>query len=131
LNYQINVPQNNEHFEVKTEGKAEIDGFEAFLGEIFSHPKWAPGKALLIDHSDLVLRFFQTEEVRSVSKMVINQTDIIGKGKWAIVVTGNFAFGMARMWQIITEEKVPMEISVFKDREKAIKWLSNGKMEDK
>ena len=130
MQYRIIVPQDSNHLEVKTEGKADIDGFRAFFDEVFSHPEWTPGKAILLDHSDLVLRFFQTEEVRSVSKMVINQKDMIGKGKWAFVVAGNFAFGMARMWQIITEEKVPMEINVFKDREKAIKWLTNGKAED-
>jgi hypothetical protein len=77
-----------------------------------------------------VLRFFNTDEVRSVSNFVVNNSDKIGKGKWAFVISGNFAYGMARMWQIITEEKAPMEINIFKDREKAISWLSNGKFEE-
>jgi hypothetical protein len=130
LNYQIYIPQDCEPFEVKTEGRADLAGFRDFLHEVFSHPKWTPEQPLLVDHSDLILRFFHTDEVRSVSRMVINYKHKIGKGKWALVVSGNFAYGMARMWQIMTEENVPMEIQIFKDREKAIKWLANGKAEE-
>ena len=67
--------------------------------------------------------------MRSVSKIVIDNSKYIGKGKWAFVISGSFAFGMARMWQIITEENAPMEINIFKDREQAVQWLSNGKLE--
>jgi len=85
---------------------------------------------LQIDHSDLTLSFFRTDEVRSVSRLVIKNKDKIGEGKWAVVISGNFAYGMAWMWQIITEEKAPMEISVFKDREKAKEWLLTDKEKD-
>jgi hypothetical protein len=105
------------HFEVTTEGKAEISGFKSFLNEIFTHPKWKPGNPVLLDHSDLVLSFFRTDEVRSVSKIVLDNSEKIGKGKWAFVISGSFAYGMARMWQIITEEKAPMDINIFKDRQ--------------
>lgn len=130
MKYNITIQEDSGHFEVKTEGKAEVSGFQSFLNEIFTHPQWTPGTSLLLDHSDLVLRFFNTDEVRSVSNIVVNNSDRIGKGKWAFVISGNFAYGMARMWQIITEEKAPMEINIFKDREQAVRWLSNGKMEE-
>lgn len=130
MTYKITIHDHTGHFEVKTEGNAEVSGFQAFLNEIFNHPKWKPGISVLLDHRDLVLRFFNTDEVRSVSNFVVNNSDKIGKGKWAFVISGNFAYGMARMWQIITEEKAPMEINIFKDREKAISWLSNGKFEE-
>jgi hypothetical protein len=129
LEYKIKLNSNPDHFEIKTKGKAEISGFNSFLKEIFTHPQWTPGSSILLDHSDLILRFFRTDEVRSVSTMVIKNKEKIGQGKWAFVISGNFAYGMARMWQIITEEKAPMEINIFKDREKAIEWLSNNKIE--
>jgi len=130
LKYKLTIQENPGRFEIKTEGKADIAGFQSFLSEIFSHPQWKPGKSVLLDHSDLVLSFFRTDEVRSVSKIVLDNKEIIGKGKWAFVISGNFAYGMARMWQIITEEKAPMAIYIFKDRQEAISWLSNGKLEE-
>jgi hypothetical protein len=129
VRYKLTIEENPGHFEVKTVGKAEISGFKSFLNEIFSHPQWEPGMSVLLDHSDLVLSFFRTDEVRSVSKIVIDNSKYIGKGKWAFVISGSFAYGMARMWQIITEENAPMEINIFKDREQAVQWLSNGKLE--
>jgi hypothetical protein len=131
LKYKLTIHDNPNRFEIKTEGKADVAGFQAFLNEMFNHPKWSPDKSVLLDHTELVLSFFRTDEVRSVSKIVVDNSEKIGKGKWAFIISGNFAYGMARMWQIITEERVPLEISIFKDRKGAIGWLSNGKLEDK
>jgi hypothetical protein len=130
LKYQITIHQNPFHFEIKTHGIAEVSGFKSFLNEILNHPQWALGSSVLFDHRDLNWKLFRTDEVRSVSNIVIDQKEKIGKGKWAFVISGNFGYGMARMWQIITEEKAPMEINIFKEREKAIEWLFNGMMEE-
>ena len=123
MEYMITSNSNLVHFEVKTKGEANVSGFNSFLTELFSHPRWIPGSSVLLDHSELILSSFRTDEVRSVSSFVLQQTEKIGQGKWAFVIAGNFAYGMARMWQIITEEKAPMEINIFKNREKALEWL--------
>ena len=60
MKYKLTIEENPGHFEVKTEGKAEISGFKSFLNEIFNHPQWEPGMSVLLDHSDLVLSFFRT-----------------------------------------------------------------------
>lgn len=112
-----------DHFEIKTKGNAEVTGFNSFLSEIFNHPHWVSGSLVLLDHSELVLSSFKSDEVRSISEYVLKHSEKIGGGKWAFVIRGNFSYGMARMWQIITEEKAPMEINIFKNREKAIEWL--------
>ena len=130
MKHQITIHGNPNYFEIKTNGKADVSGFESFLNEIFNHPQWKEGKSVLLDHRDLSLSLFRTDEVRSVSNLVLNNRDKIGKGKWAFVISGSFAFGMARMWQIITEEKAPMEINIFKEREKAIEWLLNENVEN-
>jgi len=123
VQYMITLHTNPDHFEIKTEGEAEVSGFDSFLTEIFTHPRWIPGTAVLLDHTDLILSSFRTEDVRSVSRIVTQNIEKIGKGKWAFIISGNFAYGMARMWQIITEEKALMEINIFKDRDKALEWL--------
>ena len=125
MEYVITTHKNPRHFEIKTKGEAAVSGFNSFLTEIFTHPQWVPGLSVLLDHSELILSSFRTDEVRSVSKFVLQNTEQIGQGKWAFVIAGNFAYGMARMWQIITEERAPMEINIFKNREKAIEWLLN------
>ena len=127
MQYVITLHTKPDHFEIKTKGEAEVEVFNSFLDEIFSNPKWTPGSSILLDHSDLILSSFRTDEVRSVSKYVLQKKEVIGQGKWAFVISGNFAYGMARMWQIITEERAPMEINIFKNREKALDWLLNDK----
>ena len=130
MQYEIKIHSNPEHFEIKTKGRAEVSGFNSFLNEIFTHPEWTPGSSVLLDHSDLILTFFKTDEVRNVSRIVTQNKERIGEGKWAFVISGTFAYGMARMWQIITEDKTPMEINIFKNREKAKEWLISDKEKD-
>ena len=128
MKYQIKIHKKPDYHEIKTEGNAEVKVFNKFLNEIFTNPQWSPGQSLLLDHSDLEMGLLRTDEVRTISKIVLDNKDKIGRGKWAFIVSGNFAYGMARMWQIITEEKAPMEINIFKDRQEAISWLLNGKL---
>jgi len=123
VQYVVSLHTDPDHFEIKTKGKAEVSVFNSFLSETFNHPEWVPGASVLLDHSELLLSSFNTEEVRSVSNFVLRHSQKIGGGKWAFVIRGNFAYGMARMWQIITEENAPMEINIFKNREKALEWL--------
>jgi len=127
VQYEVSQHTEPDHFEIKTKGKAEVSVFNSFLTETFDHPNWSPGSSLLLDHRELILSSFNTGEVRSVSRFVLKHTEKIGGGKWAFVISGNFAYGMARMWQIITEEKAPMEINIFKNREKALEWLMTDK----
>jgi hypothetical protein len=126
----LSLHKDPDHFEIKTKGDAEVTGFNSFLSEIFSHPDWLSGSLVLLDHSELVLNSLNVDDVRSISNFVLKHAEIIGDGKWAFVIRGNFAFGMARMWQIITEEKAPMEINIFKNREKAFEWLLAGKVRE-
>jgi hypothetical protein len=127
VQYKVSLHTDPDHFEIKTKGKAEVSAFNSFLSEIFNHPKWKPGTYVLLDHRELLLSSFKTDDVRSVSRFVLKHTEKIGGGKWAFVISGNFAYGMARMWQIITEENAPMEINILKNREKALEWLSMDK----
>ena len=128
MQYVISVHTDPNHFEIKTEGVAEVSGFNSFLSEIFEHPRWEPGADILFDHRNLILSSFRTEDVRSVSKIVTQYIAKIGNGKWAFIISGNFAYGMTRMWQIITEEKAPMEINIFKDRDEALDWLLESRL---
>ena len=123
MEYVISIGMKPDRFEVKTKGEADVTAFKSFLTELFTHPQWVEGTSVLLDHSELILRSFKPDEVRAVSKFVLQHAGEFGQGKWAFVISGNFAYGMARMWQIITEERAPMEINIFKNREKGLEWL--------
>ena len=58
--------------------------------------------------------------------MVASHREILGNGKWAILVTNDLEFGMARMWNAYVEERVDLEIRVFRDESEARSWLAGS-----
>ena len=47
-----------------------------------------------------------------------------GKGKSAIVVTRNVDYGIARMFELINENRFKFNFMIFKAMDEAIQWLS-------
>jgi len=60
-------------------------------------------------------------------RLLVARTDaLVRKGRFgalAIVTDNTFAFGMARMYQILTEP-LPVQIGVFRSLDEATAWLS-------
>lgn len=61
-------------------------------------------------------------DVRRIAGFIKEHREEIRDGKAAIVVSSPVIFGMARMLQILTE-KSDLDIAVFRDIDKACKWL--------
>ena len=91
---------------------------EDFSGEGF--PDVAEGTRELFDLSSATDAQISNAEVRQIS-----DTDRRGPGRivqMAILAETDIAFGMARMYQILTDE-MSTEVQVFRDRAAAMAWL--------
>ena len=62
------------------------------------------------------------EGVRRAVAMDQGQADALGDYKLALVVSADVVFGMARMYQMMTEENIE-GVGVFRDIEEALEWL--------
>lgn len=97
-----------------------FDEWEKMMLQIFADPQFRPGFDFLSDKRE-VHGAASTEHVEAVAHFYRRHE---GKmGRWAIVVQGPLAFGMARM----TESYCPGDrVRAFTDMDEAMLWIHAG-----
>jgi hypothetical protein len=89
---------------------------------LLADPRWKPGMRELSD-----VRMIDRLEVTAagVAQMMLRDAAdaaALASYRLAIVVAHDLAYGMARMYQMLTEQSVP-NVRVFRDMEEAKSWL--------
>ena len=80
-------------------------------------PAFTPDFAFLFDQTDVAEVALSTVTIWGLSR-----SSVFGRGaRQALVVSGDVAFGMARMYAMLTERT---DIEVFRNRQSALDWLS-------
>lgn len=111
---------------IRTSGVADLDGFRRYLAELIEDPRWRPGTPTLVDHRELALEALSSHEVATLSRAIGSLADRLGGGRNATVVSGTLDFGLARMWEIQTDDQVASSLRVFLDPDEALAWVLDG-----
>ena len=61
-------------------------------------------------------------DLRKLVQFLIRHRDRIGKHRSAVVVANERAYGMARMFEVFSEQ-TPINVRVFRDYDKAKSWI--------
>jgi hypothetical protein len=90
---------------------------------LVSDPRWTPGMRELSD-----VRSIDRLDVTTAGVQMMMQSDelharALDSYRLAIVVAHQLVYGMARMYQMLTEHSVP-NVRVFRDMEEAKRWLA-------
>ena len=112
--------------EVVAHGVSSVDAFTQVVRAFIEHPKFVRGMNLLHDYSDITTGHLSVDEVKSIALMVSSQRDVLGDGRWAILMDNNLNFGMGRMWQAIIEGDVDLDIRICRDMDEALDWVTFG-----
>jgi hypothetical protein len=123
MKHSLNINEDESLFTIITEGEGDVKGIIAFLKDIISHPKWKPGKFILLDHRALRIDKVTVSGIDEVSIFFKSIANELGNGKIALVMKRDIDFGIARAWEIVTDSHVDISINVFRDIDKAIDWL--------
>jgi hypothetical protein len=123
MKHTLKVSEDGSLFTVTTEGDGDVEGIIAFLKDIISHPKWQPGKHILLDHRALKIHDITVPGIEDVSVYFKSIARVLGNGKIALVMNRVIDFGIARAWENITGYDVAIEIYVFRQLDEAISWL--------
>jgi hypothetical protein len=65
------------------------------------------------------------EDLRKLAGFMVEHRDRIGHSRTAVVVGGDRAYGMTRMFEVFSEQS-SLDISVFRDIERAREWILRG-----
>ncbi|NNL65325.1 MAG: hypothetical protein HKP30_03685 [Myxococcales bacterium] len=107
---------------IRTSGRADVDGFRRYLKEMVDDPRWRPGTPTLVDHRELALGVLSSGEVLAIAREVASLADRLGNGRNATVVAGTLDFGLARMWELQTDDHVGSPLRIFQDPDEALRW---------
>ena len=123
MKHTLSINEDGLLFTVKTEGDGDVMGIIAFLDDIIAHPRWKPGRSILLDHRDLKIDQITTSGIKKVSDYFKSIGNELGTGKIALVMKREIDFGIARAWEILTDSDVDIRIHVFRRIEEAVDWL--------
>ena len=127
MKHSLKVTENCRIFTVITEGDGDVEGIIAFLKDIIDHPQWVRGNYILLDHRALKINSITVSGREAVSEYFKSISYRLGNGKIALVMKRDVDYGIARAWEIITQDDVDIEVNVFLEYEKALDWLKNNK----
>ena len=65
-----------------------------------------------------------SEEIRSTVSQLQNLNQYRRGRKTALVCPQDLAFGMMRMFQIMVEDKVEVQVNVFRSVDEGMEWIS-------
>jgi len=106
-------------------GEISLDEIRETLEEAYAHPDFRPEANAVWDLVG-VTGDVPTEDIRHLADFVGNLVGDDAPGKVALLVSGEFEFGTARMYESILSGQSSKPIMVFRDRDEADRWLSEG-----
>lgn len=92
------------------------------LKDVAARDFWTPGMNLLVDDRRLNFQSTNLEELREAGKRRAELDTLIG-GKTAVLTASLTDFARASQFELITEQKISGKINIFRDEDKALRWL--------
>jgi hypothetical protein len=112
------------HFvRVVVKGIYNIDDHQRMLEDVASREFFKPGMNLLIDDTSLDFRQTNLEQLRTAGSKRIELDALIGSGKTAVLVSSVTDLARARQFQLMTSGKISGKMDIFKNEDKALRWL--------
>lgn len=103
------------------EGNATREEAIAFLDTVIAHPDFRRGFNFLGDRRDVV-KGPSSGYIYGITEDINIRQKTLAPCRWAVIVSDDYAYGMARMWGIMTE-RTKVEILPFHTAKEATDWL--------
>ncbi|MDD2337582.1 MAG: STAS/SEC14 domain-containing protein [Geobacteraceae bacterium] len=123
MEYTISINHEERYLEVNARGAASTSGFRSFIEDLLE-PAYADlNYNLLVEFSLLDTSSLGSGDIRNIVAFLEMRKEKLRPRKNAFVAASTITFGFARMYQILSEDVLPMSIQVFTSREQALEWL--------
>jgi hypothetical protein len=132
VEYEITWGGDPEDACVTTRGEASLEGFDAWMQEGLSDPRYREGMSFILDHRELDWSGISIDDVQERIELIRRESNHFGRIRVAMVMRAVVDFGLARMYQAYIElqSDVQIEIGVFTSIDDAREWLRERKAAD-
>ena len=123
MNFNITHVSAKDYLLIEVTGGANINLLKGLVRQVLDDPAWHETIPSLVDLRGMSASSLSSDDIFELADLFKSINTTLGSGNTALVVSQELEFGLARMWQMMTEEYVQMEIDVFKNIDEAQKWL--------
>jgi hypothetical protein len=121
MSYEYRIDKNERIVYSTLSGELDVDEIIAGLTEALADTDFEPGMSGITDLRSLKWESDQ-EDLRRLARFMIEHKDRIGRSRSAVVVGGERAYGMTRMFEVFSEQS-SLDIGVFRDVKQARSWV--------
>jgi hypothetical protein len=104
-------------------GNYDVEKFLKFYRELLSDENVEQIDAIIWDATELKVGHVTINEIDYVIEHIHKASEKRKGGKAAWVVANRFGFGMGRMFELMSEDKIRIDIKVFYDLNEAKEWI--------
>lgn len=123
MNFKITHISDKDYLLVEITGGADVETLKGLVKNVLEHPAWHKTIPALVDLRGFSASSLSSDDIFTLADLFKSINTVLGSGNTALVVSKEIDFGLARMWQMMTEEHVKMEIDVFMSIDEAKEWL--------
>jgi hypothetical protein len=127
VEYRIQLDNNRGYLWVSTSGQATSKLLKELITELLRPPYVDLSYDVLFDISSLDMSPLSSNDIREIRDMIVAEKENIMPVKHAIVASSAITFGMARMFQLISEDALPMNMRVYRHVGEALAWLNSDR----
>ena len=128
MKYSVSFDEDDNFFRVKATGSAVVELIHEMVKSLVEHEQWHVGVNTLLDFSEVNFSCLDTDEIVQLSNIVKALSEQIGDGQCAMVTNQQVDFGLARMWQMMTEHHVEFQVEIYNSLTDAVEWLGTQSM---
>ncbi len=104
-------------------GPASLEEMRQLSEALIAQPSWRRGMALILDGREMETEHLSRSDIQAMAESTLDFNEAMGDGKGAIVVSGDLAFGLARMWNAYNEDRITTRNRVFRSMDEAMCWI--------
>ena len=119
---EINYDQNRKMLNISVSGTSDFDEFSSTLETITNSTEYPPNIRAVWDIRKADFSFANFQLVREVVKIRSGFTKR-DNCRSALIVSGNLQYGLGRMFELLSDGKIPHQFMVFRDYEEGEQWL--------
>ena len=124
MNWTVEIVEKKNYFKIILEGEFNVGDHLHMIEDVISRQIWTAGMNVLLDSRKVDYSKTDAGIMKQAGENMSKFDAQIGEGKAAILMGSLPSFGKGRQFELMTEEKVSANVSVFLDETRALKWLS-------
>ena len=120
--HSITIDRKKKLAHISASGSVNAAELKQIFMETVGNENWQTGFNMLCDYREIENFDVSSKDIEDITEWQTAIDMLIGRGKCAVVASGDSIYGMSRMWEILSSDR-SQQIRVFRRLSDAFMWL--------